>query len=42
MGNYEFGKMGGMWADQAREITENGEFVAHSGNWDLWSYYGII
>lgn len=30
---YEFNKTGGIWANQAREITEKGEFVAHSGNW---------
>lgn len=42
MKNYEFDKMGGIWADQAREITEKGEFVAHSGNWDLWSYGGTV
>lgn len=29
MKNYEFDKMGGIWADQAREITEKGEFVWH-------------
>ena len=31
MKNYEFDKMGGIWVDQARDITEKGEFVAHSG-----------
>lgn len=42
MRKYDFDKMGGLWADQAREITERGVFVAHSGNWDLWSYSGTI
>ena len=42
MKNYEFDKMGGIWVDQARDITEKGEFVAHSGNWDLWSYCGTV
>lgn len=39
---YDFDKMGGIWADQAREITEKGEFVARSGNWDLWAYDGTV
>ena len=42
MRKYDFDKMGSLWADQAREITEKGEFVAHSGNWDLWSYSGNV
>lgn len=42
MRKYDFDKRGGLWADQAREITEKGEFVAHSGNWDLWSYSGAV
>lgn len=42
MRKYDFDKMGGLWADQAREITEKGVFVVHSGNWDLWSYFGTV
>ena len=42
MGKYDFDSMGALWADQARQITEKGEFVAHSGNWDLWSYSGTV
>lgn len=42
MKKYDFEKMGGIWKDDARKITENGVFVAHSGNWDLWEYNGII
>ena len=37
MKKYDFDKMGGIWADEAQKITENGVFVAHSGNWDLWA-----
>lgn len=40
--NYNFDEMGGIWNDQARTITANGVFVAHSGNWDLWEYYGTV
>lgn len=42
MKKYDFEKMGKLWADEARKITESGVFVAHSGNWDLWEYGGII
>lgn len=42
MKKYDFDKMGGIWANQAREITENGVFIAHSGNWDLWEYGGTV
>ena len=35
MEKYDFDSMGALWADQARQITEKGEFVAHSGNWDF-------
>lgn len=42
MRKYDFDKMGGLWADRARQITEKGEFVAHSGNWDLWTYDGTV
>lgn len=42
MRKYDFDKMSGLWADQAREITEKGVFVAHAGNWDLWSYGGTV
>lgn len=42
MGKYDFDSMGALWADQAQQITEKGEFVAHSGNWDLWSYSGTV
>ena len=38
MEKYDFEKMGGIWKDEARTITENGVFVANSGNWDLWEY----
>ena len=37
MKKYDFDKMGGIWADEAQKITENGVFIAHSGNWDLWA-----
>ena len=37
MKKYDFDKMGGIWADEARKITENGVFIAHSSNWDLWA-----
>lgn len=37
MAKYNFDKMGGIWADEAQKITENGIFIAHSGNWDLWA-----
>lgn len=36
MRKYDFEKMGAMWKDDARKITENGVFIAHSGNWDMW------
>lgn len=39
---YDFETMGRIWKDEARKITENGVFVAHSGNWDLWEYDRII
>ena len=42
MRKYDFDKMGGLWADRASQITEKGEFVARSGNWDLWSYDGTV
>lgn len=42
MRKYDFGKMGGIWKNEAQKITENGVFIAHSGNWDLWEYDGII
>lgn len=42
MRKYDFEKMGGLWKDDARKITEKGVFIAHSGNWDLWEYNGII
>lgn len=42
MKKYDFESMGGIWKDEAREITENGVFVAHSGNWDMWEYRGTI
>ena len=42
MKKYDFEKMGSIWKDETRKITENGVFVAHSGNWDLWEYNSII
>lgn len=36
MGRYNFDEIGGFWGDRAKKIVENGVFVAHSGNWDLW------
>ena len=42
MKKYDFEKMGGIWKDEARKITDNGVFIAHSGNWDLWEYSGIV
>lgn len=42
MKKYDFENMGETWKNEARKITENGVFVAHSGNWDLWEYNGII
>ena len=42
MKKYDFEKMGGIWKDDARKITENGVFIAHSGNWDLWEYNGTV
>lgn len=42
MKKYDFDSMGALWADQARKITEKGEFIAHSGNWDLWIHSGTV
>lgn len=42
MEKYDFESMGCIWKDHAREITENGVFVAHSGKWDLWEYSGTV
>lgn len=42
MKKYDFETMSSIWKDEARTITENGVFVASSGNWDLWEYAGII
>lgn len=42
MRKYDFEKMSGLWKDEARKITENGVFVAHEGNWDLWAYDGMV
>lgn len=42
MKKYDFEKMDNIWKDEAQKITENGIFVAHSSNWDLWEYGGII
>lgn len=39
---YHFEKMGSIWKDQAQTITTSGVFVAHSGNWDLWEYSGMV
>ena len=38
MKKYDFDSMGALWADRAREIVENGVFVANSGGWDLWAF----
>lgn len=40
MRKYDFESMGGIWEKEAREITEKGVLIAHSGNWDLWEYNG--
>lgn len=37
MRKYDFEKMDGTWENEARKVTENGVFIAHSGNWDLWA-----
>lgn len=42
MRKYDFEKMGGIWKNEARTITEKGVFVAASGNWDLWEYLGMV
>lgn len=42
MRKYDFDKMDGIWKDEARKIIENGFFIAHSGNFDMWEYNGII
>ena len=42
MRKYDFAAMGGIWAEEARKITEKGVFVAHSGNWDLWAHDGTV
>lgn len=42
MKNYEFDRMGGIWEDEVRTITENGVFIANSSNWDLWEYSGTV
>ena len=42
MNKYDFEKMGGIWKDAAPKITQNGVFVANSGNWDLWEYSGTV
>lgn len=42
MKKYDFEKMDEARKDDARKITENGVFIAHSGNWDMWEYNGII
>lgn len=42
MRKYDFNAMGSIWKDQAREIARNGDFVAHNGHWDLWSYGGTV
>ena len=42
MKKYDFDSMGALWADRAREIVENGVFVANSGGWDLWAYDGTV
>lgn len=39
---YDFESMGSIWANRAREITEKGVFIAHSGNWDMWEYQEIL
>ncbi len=39
MGKYNFSEMGVIWCDHAREIVENGIFIANDGgNWDLWEH----
>lgn len=36
MRKYNYSKMGAIWCDHAREIVENGVFIANDGsNWDL-------
>lgn len=42
MKKYDFEKMGAIWEVQARKITENGVFLASSGNWDLWEHGGTV
>lgn len=42
MRRYDFEKMGDIWKNEARTITEKGVFIANSGNWDLWEYSGMV
>lgn len=42
MKKYDFESIGEIWKTEARTITENGVFIANSGNWDLWAYSGTI
>ncbi len=42
MRKYDFEKMGGIWKNEARTITEKGVFVATSGNGDLWEYSRMV
>ena len=30
--------MGFIWKDRAKEIIENGIFIANTSNWDIWEY----
>lgn len=39
MKKYNYSEMGAIWRDHAREIVENGVFIANNGsNWDLWEH----
>lgn len=42
MRKYDFEHMGALWADHARQIVEQGVFVANEGSWDMWAHNGTI
>lgn len=42
MGKYNFDEIGSFWGDRAKKVVENGVFVAHESNWDLWAHENSV
>lgn len=42
MGAYNFDEIKEIWKNYARKIVENGVFIGHDSNWDLWVYKDVV